>query len=203
MNRLEFFKTKAAWKQLGLMACSFLALVIICFFFLGICTRHGQAIVVPSLQGRVLEELAFMEEDHGFKFVVRDSVFDPNIAPGTILYQSPKENSKVKQHRTFYLVVAASRPTMVAMPNLRDLSLRQCSSLLETYGLKIGTITYQPSLAKNAVLEQLFQGSVLQAGDEILKGSVIDLIVGGDGDIEPTVEDDFHENIQEEKNEEL
>ncbi|MDZ7778258.1 MAG: hypothetical protein U5L09_22890 [Bacteroidales bacterium] len=64
------------------------------------------------------------------------------------------------------------------MPNLLDLTLRQSISLLETYGLKVNKLEYVQDLAKNAVLQQLHQGEIIEPGEEIFKGSEIDLVLG-------------------------
>ena len=68
--------------------------------------------------------------------------------------------------------------TSVNMPNLKDGSLKNAELVLKSYGLKRGMITYKPDLASNAVLEQLFEGKIIERGDRIRKGSKIDLIVG-------------------------
>jgi beta-lactam-binding protein with PASTA domain len=63
------------------------------------------------------------------------------------------------------------------MPNLRDLSLRQATSLLETYGMKVGSVITVPSVGK-AVVEQYYKGYVIAPGEKIPQGSVITLQIG-------------------------
>jgi beta-lactam-binding protein with PASTA domain len=64
------------------------------------------------------------------------------------------------------------------MPNLVDLTLRQASATLETYGLVLGNVNYVPDIAANAVLGQYYKNQEITPGTDILKGSVISLKVG-------------------------
>jgi adenylate kinase len=69
------------------------------------------------------------------------------------------------------------------MPNLQDLSLRQATLLLETYGIKIGSVVTVPSVGK-AVVEQYYKGRRIAPGEKIPQWSTIMLEVGdGNGDV--------------------
>src|SRR5207244_4487249 len=80
--------------------------------------------------------------------------------------------------RTIYLTVNAMMPPLVKMPNLVDLTLRQASAKLETYGFKLGTLEYVPDLAKNAVLSQKVKGKKIEPGTLIEKGVTVTLVLG-------------------------
>ena len=69
-------------------------------------------------------------------------------------------------------------PERVKMPNLIDLTLRQAISMLETYGLKVGKLSYIPDIAENSVLKQNFNGKAISPDVIIDKGSKIDLVLG-------------------------
>ena len=47
-----------------------------------------------------------------------------------------------------------------------------------SYGLKAGSYSYKPDLAKDAVLEMSMNGILLKAGDEVPKGSTINFVLG-------------------------
>lgn len=64
------------------------------------------------------------------------------------------------------------------MPDLRDLSLRQAQSMLESSGLKMGKLLFIKSFDEDAVQNQLFLNKVIAPGTKIEKGSAIDLQVG-------------------------
>ena len=44
--------------------------------------------------------------------------------------------------------------------------------------LRIGDTTYKPDFAKNAILEQLYNGITIAPGTKIKKGSIVSLIMG-------------------------
>lgn len=141
-------------------------------------TRHNQTITVPDLIGMMPQQLENSGLTNEFEVLVIDSVFDQEKPGGSIVFQEPPANSIVKPGRTIYLTLVASAPEKVRMPELNDLTLRQATSVLETYGLKLGRADYVPNLAKNAVVEQFFNGMKIAPGDWIIKGSHIDLQVG-------------------------
>jgi beta-lactam-binding protein with PASTA domain len=64
------------------------------------------------------------------------------------------------------------------MPALTDLSLRRAKALLQTYGLKLGSIRVADDMAKNAVLKVTVNGRTVNPGTPIRKGSVVDLVIG-------------------------
>ena len=141
-------------------------------------TRHGESITVPDLTGYHIEELEKMEEFDSFEFLVVDSVFSLDKEKGSIINQVPAPKSKVKEGRKIYLTVVSIKPEQIQMPELRDLTLRNATALLETYGLKIKNLSYIPDIAKNAVVDVKFKGKSMVGGDKILKGSSIDLVLG-------------------------
>jgi beta-lactam-binding protein with PASTA domain len=60
--------------------------------------------------------------------------------------------------------------------------------VLKNMDLKIGDTTFKPDFAKNAVLEQRYNGAIITPGTKIRKGSVISLVLGdGVGEREFTV----------------
>ena len=141
-------------------------------------TRHGQAISVPDFTGLYFNELADNPDFQRFRFSVIDSVYDPTKEKGTIIHQDPRPEATVKEGRMIYLTVVAVNPKMVDMPQLKDLSLRSATSLLQTYNLKVGKLSYEPDIAKNAVLRQLYRGEEIEPGTPVVSGSSIDLVLG-------------------------
>jgi beta-lactam-binding protein with PASTA domain len=141
-------------------------------------TRHGEEISVPDFSGLLYEEIVLDPSYQNFHFSIIDSVFDENREKGSVISQNPKADSKVKSGRNIYITIIAFTPEQVEMPNLIDLSKRSAISLLETYGLKIAKLSYRPDIAKNAVLEQKFMGEDIEPGENITKGSAIELVLG-------------------------
>lgn len=173
-----YIRTFDFWKQIALMILIVVLLVVVALYSLKFFTHHGQQIRVPDMSGYTLEELRSLEERYAFRFVIRDSVFDLSQRPGAVVSHTPKPGDIVKRRRTFYVVTAAYERPRITMPNLIDLSHRQALSLLETYGLQAGRVTYVLSVAGGAVLGQFYAGEAIEAGMPIPKGARVDLEIG-------------------------
>jgi beta-lactam-binding protein with PASTA domain len=92
--------------------------------------------------------------------------------------QHPEAGLKVKKNRKIFLTMNAINPEKIAMPNLVDLTFKQASAKIESFGLKLGHISYEPNIAVNLVLAQQRHGTALAPGDSIVKGTAIDLVLG-------------------------
>jgi beta-lactam-binding protein with PASTA domain len=142
-------------------------------------TRHGSTITVPDVRGLRLEEVEHFLQNKSLRYKVSDSTaYDPDRPPGTVLEQDPEPGARVKEKRTIYLSITRSVAPRVKMPSLVDVSFRQAEAILQSYGLKTGKITYQPDLCRNCVLRCEIGGRTVTAGQEIRKGTVVDLILG-------------------------
>ncbi|MEI6764646.1 MAG: PASTA domain-containing protein [Bacteroidota bacterium] len=178
MSLLRFIKSKVFFRQLGLSILVTIILLWVTLRLLDIYTRHGQSIDVPDFKGKNISELDDFATDNSLDYLIIDSLYDYNLPRGTVALQDPAPGSKVKKGRKVYLTVVALNPERVSMPNLLDLTLRQASAVLETYGLKVGKLTYVPDIAHNAVLKQKYLGQVIKEGVLLDKGSKIDLVLG-------------------------
>src|SRR5690606_30660000 len=117
-------------------------------------------------------------ESIGFDVVV-DSAYDTLAKPLTVLEIQPEFGSTVKRGRSIYLTINKLNPPELEMPNLLNLSLRSAVILLQNNKLIMGDTTFKPDMAKGAVLQQLYKGQPIAAGQKIFQGSTIDLVVGG------------------------
>ncbi|MFO7658891.1 MAG: PASTA domain-containing protein [Bacteroidales bacterium] len=161
------------------LALFILIFVFILFFtWLRIFTRHGEAFSVPDLTDLTLHEVEDNMEKRNLRWEVFDSVFSNDHERGVVIEQNPKPGSKVKKNRKIYLTMNAVNPEKVVMPDLVNLTIRQAQSRLETIGLKIGKITYEPDLGVNIILAQKYLGTRIKEGDTIVKGAFIDLVLG-------------------------
>ena len=178
MNFIEFIKTRVFLRHLLLSVALMTLVITLILVALKWYTHHGESMVVPSLIGLTPEQIDQLETTSDLQIIVTDSVFDSKLPRGSVIIQDPVAGSSVKYNRKVYLTTVSVMPEKVAMPNLVDLTLRQASATLETYGLKLGKITYVPDIAANAVLAQSYKNQNIDPNFEILKGSVIDLRVG-------------------------
>lgn len=178
MSLGRFLVSRIFLKQLLLAAGIVIVLLFIAWRGLAIFTQHGRTLILPDYTGLTLSDIDQYRIGKDFEFIVLDSVYDDNLPKGSIVMQDPAPGSMVKRNRKIYLTKVAILPEQVRMPDLVDLTFRQALSSLETYGLKIGKLEYVPDIAKNAVLQQLYAGEVIEPGTFIIKGSHIDLILG-------------------------
>ena len=182
MTLKEFFKTRTfkvnALATLGITILLILFIVV----FLRIYTNHGDSVEIPDLKGKSLEETANILEDKDLRFEIQDSVYSPELPPGTVLDQFPKPGMKVKEHRMIFITLCAITQEKIPMPQLTDISLRQAENLIENAGLTAGNIQYIQSEFPNLVLEQRINGKVVAKGEFIPKGSRVDLVVGSNGE---------------------
>ena len=178
MDFLRFLLTKQFLRHLGLAVGLALVLLIAVLIWLRIYTHHGQSITVPDLAGLTTDEVEDVTSSRHLRFEVVDSVFSTEMPRGTVLKQNPRANSTVKKNRKIFLTMNAVNPEMVSMPRLVGLSIRQARLALQNAGLSLGEISYRPDYAINNVLQQMHRDSVINEGTEIIKGTVIDLVLG-------------------------
>jgi beta-lactam-binding protein with PASTA domain len=180
-----------------------LALVILVFGFtykwLGSYTRHGTSVSVPDLRGMHVNKLDEFLKYKSLGYKIADStLFSLDYPPGTVIDQEPPATAKVKENRTIYVTITRTQPPSVKIPDLMDNSLRQAELILKSYGLSVGELIYKPDLAKNAVLDMKINGSSVKPGDEVSKGTVIDLVLGdGFGNTKVPVPDLFNLTVDE------
>jgi len=178
MSLKDFILSKTFLKNLGLAAIIVIGIVTILLLYLNIYTRHGQARPVPDFFGLTMQETEALAKKSKMKYQVIDSVFTTIVPRGCVAEQNPKPGFKVKKWRNILLTINAFRPEMVAVPDLINLPLRQANSLIESSGLVIGKKSYKPDLSIDVVLSQLYNGREIAAHDSLVKGSIIDLVLG-------------------------
>ncbi len=178
MDFIRFLGTKKFLRHLGLAVALAIIMVLGTMVWLKIYTHHGQAITVPNLAGLTEDEVDDVTSSRRLRFEIVDSVFSTEMPRGTVLKQNPLANSRVKKNRKIFLTMNAVNLEMVSMPRMVGLSIRQARLALQNAGLILGEIEYRPDFAINNVLQQMHNDSVIIEGTEIIKGAVIDLVLG-------------------------
>lgn len=178
MEFLRFLITKKFLRHLGLAAAITIILLLGALLWLKIYTHHGKSIIVPDLTGLTVDEVDDVTSSRRLRFEIIDSVFSTEMPRGTVIKQNPNPSSRVKRNRKIFLTMNAINPEMVSMPQLIGLSFRQARLALQNAGLIQGSIEYKPDYAKNNVLQQLHNDTVINEGTPITKGAVIDLVLG-------------------------
>ncbi|MBQ8760787.1 MAG: PASTA domain-containing protein [Bacteroidales bacterium] len=177
MKAFKFLTKGAFYLNLLIIIALVIIIIEVAFFSLKGYTRHGEEILVPDFIGLNCDSILEKYSDD-FNFIMLDSVYTRTLPEGSLFQQDPHPNSKVKKGRNLYYVKVSEAPEKVAMPNLRNLSLRQAMVLLKANGLKVAELKFVNHFAKNAVVDQMFNGEIIEPGTEIIKGSELKLLVG-------------------------
>ncbi|MEI8006371.1 MAG: PASTA domain-containing protein [Bacteroidota bacterium] len=178
MEFIRFLFSKKFLKHFLISIGITAVLLWITFYSLSWYTKHSDYIVVPDFRGQIFTDIQQGGKFTDFQFAVNDSIFDPDKPKGAILSQDPYPGSRVKHNRMVYLTIVSLIPEKTSMPDLKDLTLRQAQSMIESSGLKMGRLIFIKSFDEDAVQNQLSMGRVISPGVKIDKGSVIDLQVG-------------------------
>lgn len=159
-----------------------IALVIVLMFIflwsLGFITGHGKYIKTPFVRGKSVAEAKKMLESQGFNIEVQDSLYVDSLPPLAVIKQSPEADALVKSNRTVYLTINRSHPPLVEVPNMVGFSFRNALMYITQLGLKLGDTTRKPDIARDAVLEQLYNGQQIKPGIKLQMGSTISFVLG-------------------------
>lgn len=156
----------------------FFLLGVIFFASLGFITRHGETVKVPGVDGQQYTSAKRLLTSLNFNVIVQDSAYVDSLPPLAVVRQMPDEGSIVKIDRTIYLTLNKTSPPLTAMPDLLYYSFRSAVMTLESQRLQLGDTLYKPDIAKDAVLDQLYNGKSIKGGTMIPEGSKISLVLG-------------------------
>ncbi len=147
------------------------------YFCLNWYTNHGEEIKVPDLKGLTYTQVVANLSHYELEFHISDSTFLEGKPRGIILDQYPEADAKVKPGRKIYLKINMYAIPKIKMPDVVDASFRTARELLESYGLKLGKVSYKPDEAENAILSMSINGKPVKAGDLVYRTSLVDLVV--------------------------
>lgn len=157
----------------------FIAIILtLSYFGLGAYTRHGDKIIVPDVIGSKPFEAEAKLSEMGLRMKIIDTVYLDKMKPGVILEQLPLANEDVKSGRMLYVTVNATSRPRISMPKLTDCSFNLAKALLKNAGLILGKTTFEyAEYGNNLVIGQKVGGRSIEAGQKVLKGTTVDLIV--------------------------
>ena len=171
------------WLLKHLLAALILVVVMIAgaMVFLDVATKHNQELTVPDLSNMSVEEADSVAALNDMVIDVTDSVFVKRMKRGAVYRQNPAPGNKVKSGRRIALTINAVNAKKITMPNLVGYSMRQAKAELLSRGLTLGKLIYVQDMATNNVLRQLHDNLEIEPGSMIESESVIDLVVGLNG----------------------
>ena len=172
-----YLRTKTFRKNLITAVVSILAFLLIIFYSLGFYTHHGEGMPIPKLKGLSVEKAIELLESKGFRYQINDSVYLIDKEPGFVVEQDPDPNTNVKANRTIYLVITRDAPN-IKFPDIEGKTFLEARSILNNYQLKVGDTSYVSDVARDVIISISFGGHPMDMGQEIPKGSRIDLVLG-------------------------
>lgn len=164
--------------NIGLGGVFVAVLITLTYFGLDYYTRHGDGIIVPS----VLKMKPFEAEEKlsslDLRMKIIDTVYIDNMKPGVIVEQLPSADEDVKTGRVIYVTVNATSRPRVSMPKLTDCSLNLAKALIKNAGLVLGTVSKEyAEYGNNLVTSQRVGGRSIEAGEKVLKGTVVNITI--------------------------
>lgn len=166
------------WGNLLAMALVTVLLIVGVWIGLGKYTHHGEEIIVPDVEGKLIGDVEYTLEMAGLQAVVVDSTYDRRRPSGAIMVQLPKAGSKVKSGREIYLTINSRESPTVSLPDIADnCSLREAQDRLRQLGFRVGPVEYTNG-DKDWVYGVRCQGRTVMAGQRVPTDAVITLIVG-------------------------
>ncbi len=175
----KFITSRPLWVNI-LAAITLVVLIVFIFLqLLGMITKHGKYLMVPSVLGKSTKDAVKFLEAKGFEVVIRDSVYTDTAKMGIVLKQLPDPNSTVKINRTVFLTVNRVTLPMIEVPLLKGKTLSYAIMILEHSHLKLGDTTFRPDFAWGTILDQQFKGQQAEPGTKVPWGSSIDLVIAG------------------------
>ncbi len=174
----RFITKQPFWVNLLAAIVLVVGLLFVTLWALKFVTRHGEYERVPAVVGKGATEAIQLLEAKGFTVEIQDSIWAEGEDPGEVLKQLPLGEEMVKAKRTIYLTINRVQPPMVDIPNLVGLSFRNAELYLKQLGLKLGDTLRKADIAKDAVLEQLYNGQPVKPGTKVYYGSVVSLVLG-------------------------
>ncbi|WP_417886348.1 PASTA domain-containing protein [Zunongwangia sp.] len=179
MGLFKFIFSKTFLIQLALALVMLVVLAYLGMQWLDYTTNQGERIEVPNLSELQLSEVETTLHQKQLRYEILDSAnFNPEYPPYSVIAQAPKAGKYVKENRKIYLTLNPSGYRKVIIPDLIRRTRRQAEPTLKSLGFEIGQIIYKPDIAEDAVLELRHNGKTLNAGDELMKTSKIDLVLG-------------------------
>ena len=180
-----FLSSKIFLKNIGAMFLLGAALLTLSFFWMSSYTHHGESLQVPSFLNLNIDDAIQQANDQSLKIVVNDSIWSADKPPGTVLEQSPKPLSRVKEKRTIYLTITKFQAEEKLLPTLAgndnyNYYARRLKQL--KVNLKIKSKQFNNKLEENTILhlyvnDEKVSAKDLVAGVKVPQGATVEAVV--------------------------
>lgn len=178
MSLIKFIFSKVFLIQLALAALALVVFAFLVMQWLNFSTNQDQRIEVPDLSKLTLNVVEDRLDELDLRYEILDSAnFNPDYPRYAVIDQVPEAGKYVKENRKIYLTLNPSGFRKVVVPDLIRRTRRQVEPTLRSLGFVIGDITFKPDISDD-VLELRYNGRLVNPGEELMKTSVIDLVLG-------------------------
>lgn len=180
MSIKEFYGRHPVLSNIILIVLTGLILLWGVMIFLDFWTLHGHNAVVPQIKLKSYAEASSVLKANDLGIEISDSIYDPELAPGTVVESWPKAGAIVKNGRQVFVTVTAFSPKQVtiSMPLTGNVSSRQAISYLRGIGINDVRIEHVPSEFADLVIGARYGDTPLNVGTVIPVTSTITLTVG-------------------------
>lgn len=180
MSIKEFYGRHPVLSNIILIGLTGTILIWGVMIFLDFWTLHGHNAVVPQIKLKSYSEAASVLKANDLSIEISDSIYDPELAPGTVVESWPKAGAIVKNGRQVFVTVTAFSPKQVtiSMPLTGNVSSRQAISYLRGIGINDVRLEHVPSEFADLVIGARYGNTPLNVGSVIPVTSTITLTVG-------------------------
>ncbi|MEM1123943.1 MAG: PASTA domain-containing protein [Bacteroidota bacterium] len=180
-----FLSSKQFLKNLAGMIGAIALLLTVAFLWMSSYTHHGESLQVPSYLNVNIDEARAQAERQNLKIVVNDSIWSADKTAGTVVEQSPKPLSRVKENRTIYLTITKFQAEEKLLPKLAgndnyNYYARRLKQL--KVNLKVRSKQFSNKLEENTILylyvnDQKITGNDLKQGVKVPQGATVEAVV--------------------------
>lgn len=147
------------------------------------------AVVVPKIEGKTLEEATTLAEERGLTIKVASEEESAEVAPGTIIKQTPKAEATIDKNGIIQVIVATAEETvMIEVPDVVAMNQADAQRKLEIEDLKpvvervhddnieVGKVVSQLPLANTQVAKGTTITLMVSKGPEVIMANVPNLL---------------------------
>ncbi len=176
----DFYRKHPFLSNFILVVLAGLLLLWVVLLWLDHWTMHGSTAIVPQVKNKSYGEAAAILAANNLAIEISDSIYDRNLAPGTVVESWPKAGAVVKDGRQVYVTITAFSPKQVtiSMPLSGNVSSRQAMSYLRGIGITDVRLEHVPSEFADLVVGARYGDTPLSVGSVIPVTSTVTLQVG-------------------------
>jgi beta-lactam-binding protein with PASTA domain len=191
-----FFSSKIFWANFGKMFGIFLGCMAVLFGLMYLFTRHGKSNKVGNFTGKHITTAMKEASSAGLTLITSDSVYTPDEKlKNTVLKQTPKAGSPVKDGRTIYVTLYSATGIMQLLVPLKTIGdYESYAANLGAKGINAQVIERRIDASENnTILDILLNGQSIKDKVEggqmrVMQGSTVQFVVSqnaleGSGDV--------------------